>query len=51
MVFRHEPNGFGRRLIVALSKGQSDRYPRSLADPAADIDRAVMQLHQTFDDR
>ena len=50
MTFRHEFDRFGRHPVAALGDRQSDRYTRSLTDPAADIDLAIMQLHQALDD-
>ena len=51
MTFRHEFDRLGRRPFATLTDRQSNRHPRSLADPAADIDLTIMQLHQAFDDR
>src|SRR5262245_35656015 len=46
MTFRHKLNRFGRRPVDRFTNGQSNRYPRPLADPTADVDLALVPLHQ-----
>ena len=50
MTFRHKFDRFDRPPVAVLADRQSDRDPRALAGPAADIDRAIMQLYQPLDD-
>lgn len=46
---RHELGRLGP--VAAFADRQSDRHPRSLVDPATDIDLTIMQFHQALDDR